>query len=116
DLPATQVQELYRRYGVEAPQAAPPARTPEAATQQPGGGVRARSATNTSASRTTDAAIVWKLLPAKSLQPIPIHIGLTDHTYTALTSGDLKPGDELVTGATTVKTGSSGPGLAGPRR
>ena len=46
-------------------------------------------------------AIVWKILADKSLRPVQIHVGLTDHTYTALTSGDLKPGDELVTGATT---------------
>jgi len=41
---------------------------------------------------------------------------LTDHTYTALTGGDLQPGDELVTGATTVKQESAGPGLTPQRR
>jgi hypothetical protein len=60
--------------------------------------------------------VVWKLLPDKSQEPVQVHLGLTDHSYTALTSGDLKPGDELVTGATTAKSASAGPGLAGPRR
>ena len=64
----------------------------------------------------SDHAIVWKLLPDKSLQPVQISVGLTDHTYTAMTGGDLKPGEELVTGVTTAKSGSAGPGLAGPRR
>ena len=60
--------------------------------------------------------VVWKLLPDKSLRPVQIHIGLTDHTYTALTTGDLQPGEELVTGATTVKQESAGPGLTPQRR
>jgi len=33
-----------------------------------------------------------------------------------LTAGDLKPGDELVTGATTAKQESAGPGLTPQRR
>jgi len=41
---------------------------------------------------------------------------VTDHTYTALTSGDVQPGDELVTGATTAKQETSGPGLTPQRR
>jgi hypothetical protein len=58
---------------------------------------------------------VWKLLPDKSLQPIQIRIGLTDHTFTALTKGDVKPGDELVTGATTAKAAAA-PSMGGQRR
>ena len=64
----------------------------------------------------SDPAVVWKLEPDKSLRPLQIHIGLTDHTYTALTAGDLQPGDELVTGATTVKQEAAGPGLTPQRR
>jgi HlyD family secretion protein len=115
DLPASQVQELYHKYGIEAPQAVQAPRPPEMPAQQPGGKPRERPVPNASANRGADTAIVWKMLPDRSLQPIQIHIGLTDHTYTALTGGNLKPGDELVTGATTAKAGS-GPGLAGPRR
>jgi len=33
-----------------------------------------------------------------------------------LISGDLQPGDELVTGATTVKQETAGPGLTPQRR
>jgi len=59
--------------------------------------------------------VVWKLLPDKSLQPIQIQIGLTDHTFTAMTGGDLKPGEELVTGATTAKA-TAAPTMGGQRR
>jgi hypothetical protein len=59
--------------------------------------------------------VAWKLLPDKSLQPIQVHIGLTDHTFTAMTAGDLKPGEELVTGATTAKAAAA-PTMGGQRR
>jgi HlyD family secretion protein len=110
DLPMERVQELYRKYGISI-SSTQPASKPADHGQELGGATRQRP----SAATTTEAAVVWKLAPDKSLQPIPVRVGLTDHTYTALLSGDLKPGEELVTGATVVK-GSSGPGLASPRR
>jgi HlyD family secretion protein len=114
DLPPAKIQELYRKYGIEVPQSAPVNSNPHV--DQTGGASRPRPAAAAGANSATSQAIVWKLLPDKSLQPVQLSIGLTDHTYTAMTSGDLKPGEELVTGVTTAKSGSSGPGLAGPRR
>jgi HlyD family secretion protein len=105
DLPPAQIQELYRKYGIEITQSAPT-----------GDATRPRPAATSSADAGADHAVVWKLLPDKSLQPVQISIGLTDHTYTAMTGGDLKPGEELLTGVTTAKGGNAGPGLAGPRR
>ena len=113
DLPAVKMQELYRKYGIEAPQAAPV--VPQASVGQTAGETRPRPAAS-STNGATDHAVVWKLFPDKSLQPVQISVGLTDHTYTAMTGGDLKPGEELLTGVTTAKGGSAGPGLAGPRR
>jgi len=112
DLPAEQVQELYKRYGIAANQPTP---TP-AAQKQSGETGKERPQPKPSGAGASDTAIVWKLLPDKSLRPVPIHIGLTDHTYTALTGGDLQPGEELVTGATTAKQESAGPGLTPQRR
>lgn len=112
DLPAEKVKELYSKYGVAAPQpalAASPAK-------QPGTTGRDRPVSKSNNISGSDMAVVWKLLPDKSLRPVQVHIGLTDHTYTALTSGDLQPGDELVTGATAVKSETSGPGLTTQRR
>jgi HlyD family secretion protein len=110
DLPPEKVQELYRKYGVSV-SPTPPASKQADRGEPSGGATRERPSTAT----TTEAAVVWKLAPDKSLQPTQVHVGLTDHTYTTLLSGDLKPGDELVTGATVAK-GPGGPGLAGPRR
>jgi hypothetical protein len=112
DLPAEKVQELYSKNGIAVTPStpAPPAAGQPSATGREHAAPKASNATN------SGLAVVWKLQPDKSLRPIQIHIGLTDHTYTALTEGDLQPGDELVTGATTVKQESAGPGLTPQRR
>jgi len=114
DLPAAKIQELYRKYGIDIPQPAPAPGVP-GSRDQTGDATRPRPAA-ASSTNTADHSVVWKLLPDKSLRPVQISIGLTDHTYTAMTSGDLKPGEELVTGVTTAKSGTAGPGLSGPRR
>jgi len=112
DLPAAKVRELYSKYSVTAPQAQQPSRT-ETPNQQPGGGTREHAPP--SGGVTSDMALVWKLLPDKSLQPVQVRTGLTDHTFTALTAGDIRPGDELVTGATTAKAAAA-PSMGGQRR
>jgi HlyD family secretion protein len=112
DLPPEKVQELYSKYGVDV---TPSASAPPAA-GQPGARGREHAAPKPGSGGNSGLAVVWELEPDKSLRPLQIHIGLTDHTYTALTSGDLRPGDELVTGATTAKQDSAGPGLTPQRR
>jgi len=111
DLSPEKIQELYQKYGIQASQTAAPRQTAAASSQ--GNGAKAQRRETSAGS---DNAIVWRLLSDKSLQPVPVHVGLTDHTYTALLAGSLQPGEELVTGATTAKSASAGPGLAGPRR
>lgn len=77
--------------------------------EQPGGGVRREAP--------TDVAIVWKQLADKTLKPVQVRIGITDHTVTQVVQvlhGDLKEGDELVIGA--AKSGSragAAPGMGG---
>jgi len=112
DLPTEKVQELYSKYGVTASTTRPN----PIATTQPGATGRERAVPKPNSTTGSDTAVVWKLQQDKSLRPLQVHIGLTDHTYTALTSGDVQPGDELVTGATTAKQETSGPGLTPQRR
>lgn len=71
-----------------------------------------------------DVAVVWKLLPDKSIAPVQVRTGITDHTYTELNqvlAGKLEPGDQLVIGPADVagsapsrRTGP-GMGIGGPR-
>jgi HlyD family secretion protein len=113
DLPAEQVQSLYHKYGIAVSQIQQPPHTAATPGQEPGGGTKEHAVP--AGNNASDTAVVWKLLPDKSLQPLQVHVGLTDHTFTALTSGDLKPGDELVTGATTAKAAAA-PSMGGQRR
>lgn len=65
-----------------------------------------------------DIAILWKLHPDKTLEPVKVRTGITDHTVTEVAEvlqGELKEGDELVTGSLTAKP-TAGPGMGGPRR
>jgi HlyD family secretion protein len=54
-----------------------------------------------------DSGIVWKLNPDKTLEPIQVGLGVTDFTFTAMTSGKLNPGDDLVIGQSTNKTATA---------
>jgi HlyD family secretion protein len=65
-----------------------------------------------------DVATVWKIKPDKSLEPLRIKTGITDHTVTEVTQvlkGDLKEGDELVIGAAarSASTATPAPGMGG---
>jgi len=64
-----------------------------------------------------DVALLWKLRRDSTLEPVRIRTGITDHTVTEATEvlkGELKEGDELVTGSMSAnKTG--GPGMNAPR-
>jgi hypothetical protein len=45
---------------------------------------------------------VWKLRPDKTMEPVRLRVGITDRTVTELKEvlkGELKEGDQLVTGA-----------------
>ncbi len=69
-----------------------------------------------------DLAVLWKVKADKSLEPVEVRTGITDHTYTAVAQvvkGDLKPGDQLATGTTTsnsMQKPSSAPGMGGTPR
>ncbi len=61
-----------------------------------------------------ESAIVWKLLPDRTIAPVKIALGLTDHAFTEVKSGGIQPGDQLVTGALSLK--AQPPGAQGIRR
>jgi HlyD family secretion protein len=101
-MPTEQIIAAYKQYGIEGSErkvsdaagvvaAAPaPSETP-AAVRAPKG----------------DTAVVWKLRPDNSLEPVKVSIGITDHAYTevsAVLKGELKPGDDLVIRSVGAKT------------
>jgi HlyD family secretion protein len=63
----------------------------------------------------TDNAVVWKLHPDNTMEPVKVALGITDHAYTEVTSmlhGELKEGDELVVRSVMPKSSApGGPGV-----
>jgi hypothetical protein len=120
DLTAEQVRALYQKYGLDeggtrnsTADAAPKQSRPRPAGQEGGGSDMGQVRTPT-----LDIAVLWKLLPDSTLQPIRVRTGITDHTVTEVTdvlAGNLSEGDQLVTGAMSA-TKTSAPGMGTPRR
>jgi HlyD family secretion protein len=126
DMKAEEIRALYAKYGIESGRgehaeggdagggrvmAASPARSGG----QPGGG-----GDHPPAQRRMDMAIVWKLRPDNTLEPVQVRTGITDRTFTQMAQalhGELKDGDLLVTGSS-VNRGPSAPGVGpgGQRR
>ena len=59
-------------------------------------------------------AVVWKIDPDKSLEPVKVKTGITDFTNTALLDGNIKEGDQLVTGSQVARSGGAPRLGAGP--
>ena len=89
-----EVLALYKRYGIEGAEeqrsgknsAAEESAAPTGAQNLP----RAPKAEN---------AVVWKLHPDQSMEPVRVSLGITDHAYTevsAILKGDLKEGDDVI--------------------
>jgi HlyD family secretion protein len=53
---------------------------------------------------------VYLLDDRGDLKPVPVETGLTDNAVTEITSGDLKPGDRVVTRETRPKQDAGGSG------
>jgi HlyD family secretion protein len=131
DLSAEQIRALYQKYGLisgQQPQAAGgrgqgsvggASGKPQAHGEGPPGGGSGGGQPRT---QRVDVAVVWKLHADKTLEPVRIRTGITDHTVTEVAqalNGQLSEGDELVTGAMTTNSGSARlPGMGGspPRR
>ncbi len=139
DMKAEEIRALYQKYGLSSGQQEAQATGGE----QTGGGAsgkqyRARAAgaqggggdasANSKSGRAggdagnqprpsrLDVAVVWKLRPDKTLQPVRIRTGITDHTVTEvaqLLNGDLQEGDQLVTGAVATASAARPPGMGG---
>jgi len=124
DLKAEEIRALLQKYGLEDNAGT------QVAADSSGGGVAAKQnrahapgqagATDGAPARTPrfDIAVLWKLHPDSTLEPVRIRTGITDHTVTEVTEvlkGGLKEGDELVTGSMTSNK-TSGPGMGAQRR
>ncbi|HWF02385.1 MAG TPA: efflux RND transporter periplasmic adaptor subunit [Candidatus Angelobacter sp.] len=92
DLTAQQMSDLYQKAGIAAA----------------GNGRKSSKATQQAQQATT--AVVWKLNADKTLEPVQIALGITDHTTTEVAQvvkGSLNPQDHVVTGASAANKSAS---------
>lgn len=104
DLSAPEANALLQKAGISADAGSRTNKAGKAAQQQPD----------------QQTAVVWKVDAKKSLQPVQIKLGITDHTTTEVAQvlkGALTPGDQVVTGAAASKAAgtSAAPGMGGAR-
>ena len=132
DMSATELEAVYQKYGLPEnggrahavpTSAAANSGDPRPHEGAPGHRPQANGAASSNSGDVTapryDTQVVWKLLPDKSLQPVRIRTGITDHTFTEVVeqlNGEIKPGDELVTGVAQSRSGSTRPGGPGMPR
>jgi HlyD family secretion protein len=90
-----QIRALYAKYGMQDAADAQSADSAKAAK-----GARGES------------GIVWILRADNTLEPVRVTLGITDHAFTEVKSvvkGELKTGDEVVTGSLVGKSGAAAP-------
>jgi HlyD family secretion protein len=122
ELPPDELAALMSKYGLAGENGRKMSggmrsHSADAAGERPGGGAGPER------EQLQETAIIWKIHPDKSLEPVKIRTGLTDHTVTEIAQvikGKLNEGDELVIGSASPNSRSTGaprmgPGM-GPRR
>jgi HlyD family secretion protein len=138
DMPADQLRALYAKYGLSSGQrsGSQAAGAQNSATQGSGdtGAAAKQRRSQTDGAQgggagagggqqrtpRVDVAVVWKLLPDKTLEPVRIRTGITDHTVTEVAqvlNGQLNEGDELITGSIAASPSAArAPGMGGGQR
>ncbi len=105
DLTTDQIGALYQKAGIAA-----------AGAGRKGG----KAAQQTSGQQTT-MAVVWKMNSDKSLEPVQVKLGITDHTTTEVAQvvkGSLNPQDQVITGSAAANKSAAttaAPGMGATR-
>ncbi|NDQ57655.1 MAG: HlyD family efflux transporter periplasmic adaptor subunit [Acidipila sp.] len=108
DIPDADRKALYAKYNVPDSSAGGAAKG-----SRSGGGGGGKAGGGGPRPVRNDSGVVWKLLADKSLQPVPLKIGVTDFTFTEMKEGPLQPGDLLVIGQWSGQGGPAAPSKAG---
>jgi HlyD family secretion protein len=130
DMKPEEIRALYQKYGLTSGEQARAAGS--GATTGTGAAGRQARAQSTEGAQgggadagqprapRMDVSVIWKLRPDKTLEPVKIRTGITDHTVTEVAqvlNGQVNEGDQLVTGAISQTSSASSarpPGAASP--
>jgi HlyD family secretion protein len=102
-MAAEEILALYKRYGIEGGGGQPVGDDSAAAQSEKTAG----GAQNLPRAPKAETAVVWKLHPDNTMEPVRVSLGITDHAYTevsAILKGELKEGDDLIIRSVTSQT------------
>ena len=94
---------LYKRYGIEGVQ------NDDHSVAE--GGTDSTGPQNLPRAPKAETAVIWKLHPDNTMEPVKVSLGITDHAYTEVSSvlkGELKEGDDVIIRSVAPKTSALG--------
>jgi HlyD family secretion protein len=104
-----EILAVYKQYGIEAAEPKHDDANAPSPGEQTAGAIA-----NLPRAPKADTAVVWKLDPDNSMEPVKVSIGITDHAFTevkALLKGELKEGEPVI--IRSVMSKSQAPGGLG---
>src|SRR5882672_2689291 len=106
-LAPEEVLSLYKSHGIEGVQDTGPANPSAAEAGTPA----SAGPQNVPRQPKAETAVVWKLHPDKTMEPVKVSLGITDHAHTeisAVLNGDLKETDDVIIRSVTPKAQTLG--------
>jgi HlyD family secretion protein len=103
-MTAEEILAVYKQYGITGSGERQAADDPVATGNGPQVGA---TPPNPPKAPKTDTAVVWKLHPDNTMEPVKVSLGITDHAYTEMTGvlrGELKQGDDLIIRSVVAKS------------
>jgi hypothetical protein len=91
-----EILALYKRYGIDGIEGQ---HAGDNSATADGGMPASTGAQNLPRAPKAETAVVWKLHPGNTMEPVKVSLGITDHAYTEVSSvlkGELKPADEVI--------------------
>ncbi len=111
-MTSEEILAIYKQYGIESGETLQASQVAAAANSgSPSGSTPQMPPRAPKA----DTAVVWKLHPDNTMEPVKVSLGITDHAYTEVTAilkGDLKEGQDVIIRSVVAK----GQTLGGIRR
>jgi HlyD family secretion protein len=111
-MTSEEILAIYKQYGIESGEQLQGGEVAAMANSGPPSGSATMALPRTPKA---DTAVVWKIHPDNTMEPVKVSLGITDHAFTEVTAilkGELKEGEDLIIRSAVAK----GQTLGGIRR
>jgi HlyD family secretion protein len=107
-MASEEILGLYKRYGIEGFEGQ---HAGDESAASEGGVPASKGIQNLPRAPKAEIAVVWKLRPDNTMEPVKVSLGITDHAYTevgAVLKGELKESDDVIIRSVGPKTAALG--------